>query len=152
MDAIHGLKYSRRFDLVPVFTDYLAGEAKAMGPYDVIMPVPLHWWRLWRRGYNQSALLARAIGKRLGAEVCCHILKKKRNAAPQVGLHRDERLHNIKDAFSIDRRKAARLVEAKVLLIDDVLTTGATANECAKTLIKKAHCKSVDILTIARTM
>lgn len=152
LDAIHGLKYSRRFDLVPVFADYLIDEAKRMGTYDVIMPVPLHWWRLWRRGYNQSALLARAIGKKLSTEVDCHILKKKRNAAPQVGLHRDERLRNVKDAFAVNPKKAKRLIGAKVLLIDDVLTTGATVNECAKTLIKKAHCKNVDVLTIARTI
>lgn len=152
LDAVQGLKYSRRFDLIPVFTDYMVSEAANMGTYDIIMPVPLHWWRLWRRGYNQSALLARVIGKRLNTEVDCHILKKKRNAIPQVGLHRDERLKNVKGVFSINQKKAARLIEARVLLIDDVLTTGATVNECAKTLIKKAHCSSVDILTIARTI
>jgi len=152
LDAIHGLKYTKRFDLVRTFTDYMVTEAANMGTYDIIIPVPLHWWRLIRRGYNQSALLARSIGKKLDIKTNLHILKKKRNIPPQVGLHRDDRLKNIKDAFEINQKRATQLKGANVLLIDDVLTTGATVNECAKTLIKKAHCDSVDILTIARTI
>lgn len=123
-----------------------------MGPYDMIVPVPVHWWRLWRRGYNQSALLARAVGKGLSIRVEFHALKKKRLVHPQVGLSRNERLRNMKGVFSVDQKKARRLEGAKVLIIDDVLTTGATVNECAKALIKGSHCDSVDVLTIARTI
>lgn len=152
LNAIHGFKYSRRFDLLPVFTNYLVGEALKMGVYDIIIPVPLHWLRLWRRGYNQSALLASAIGKRIQVEVDLHTLKKKRNIEPQVGLARASRLRNVKDAFQIRPKYGKRLKGGKILVIDDVLTTGATVNECAKVLIKEADCLAVDILTIARTL
>ncbi len=152
MDAVHGLKYSQRFDLVAVLSGYLAWEAKRMGAYDVIVPVPVHWWRLWRRGYNQSSLLARAVGKRLSIKVDCHALSKKRLVRPQVGLSREERLKNMKGVFEIAPKKARLFEDATVLLIDDVLTTGSTVNECAKTLIKQGGCARVDVLTVARTL
>jgi ComF family protein len=152
LDAIHGLKYSKRFDLISVFAEYLVREAGCMGPYDMIVPVPVHWWRLWRRGYNQSALLARAVGKGLSIQVEFHALKKKRLVHPQVGLSRDERLKNMKGVFGVNRKMTNRLKGANVLIIDDVLTTGATVNECAKALISGTHCNSVDVLTIARTI
>ena len=152
MDAIHGLKYSQRFDLIKTFTGYLEKEIKAMGAYDVIIPVPLHWWRLLRRGYNQSAIMARATGKKLAIKVDCNVLKKTKNIVPQVGLDRNERLKNVRGAFEINSKLSGRIKDSKILLIDDVLTTGATVNECAKTLIKNARCGSVDVLTIARTI
>lgn len=152
LDAIHGLKYLKRFDLISVFAEHLVREARNMGRYDMIVPVPVHWWRLWRRGYNQSALLARAVGKELSVDVELRALKKKRLVHPQVGLSRDERLKNMKGVFTVDPKKARRLEKARILIIDDVLTTGATVNECAKTLVKKARCDSVDVLTVARTI
>jgi len=138
--------------LVPVFTHYLVCEIKRLGEHDVLIPIPLHWRRLWGRGYNPSALLARSLGKKLGLDVDCHVLKKSKNIIPQVGLSRDERLENIKGAFEIHSRRKARLADKKILLIDDVLTTGATVNECAKILMKEAHCQTVDVITIARTI
>jgi ComF family protein len=152
LEAIHGFKYLKRFDLLSVFMHYLVSEIDKMGHYDVLIPVPLHWQRLWGRGYNPSALLARSLGKKLGIEVDCHVLKKNKNIAPQVGLRRDARLKNIKGAFDIHSRRKTRIEGKKVLLIDDVLTTGATINECAKVLVKKGACELVDILTIARTI
>lgn len=152
MDAIHALKYSMRFDLISFFSDLLVREAELMDSYDFVIPVPLHWFKLWRRGYNQSAMLARSIANKLSAKLDCSVLKKIKNISPQVGLSREMRLSNVKGAFDIKKNGMPQLKEKNVLLIDDVLTTGATANECAKILTKKAKVKSVDVLTIARTL
>jgi ComF family protein len=150
--AVHFLKYSWRFDLIFFFVDMLEQDARKMGVYDLIMPVPLHWKRLWRRGYNQSALLARSLGKKLGIKTDCHSLKRIRNIPAQVGLDREERLKNVKGAFAIHPKRIEQLTGSKILLIDDVLTTGATVNECAKVLKKEARCADVNVITIARTL
>jgi len=152
VDAIHGFKYSRRFDLTPVFARFLADEGRRIGEYDFILPIPLHWLRLWMRGYNPSAILARSLGRQLEIAVDCHALKKRKNILPQVGLERDLRLQNVRGAFRIMPKRIPYLQGKDILLIDDVLTTGATVNECAKMLMKKAGCESVDVLTIARTI
>ena len=151
VEAIHALKYSLRFDLLYFFGDLLMEQLNEMDSYDLVLPVPLHWKRLWRRGYNPSALLARFVSKKAGVKINYFTLKKKRNISPQVGLGREDRLANVKDAWDIDEKYLPHLRGSKILLIDDVLTTGATANECSKVLIKKAKCCLVDVLTIART-
>lgn len=150
--AIHGFKYSLRFDLVSVFTKLLLDKAQHMGTYDIILPVPLHWRRLFRRGYNQSALLARGLAKKLKIKCDLFGLKRVKFASPQVGMDREERLASIKGSFDIRSKRVSDFESKSLLLIDDVLTTGATANECAKVLVKKGRCGKVDILTIARTV
>ena len=152
VEAVHALKYYLRFDLVAFFASLLADEIKQMGSYDVIIPVPLNWKRLWRRGYNQSAMLSRSVAKKMNMKVDCSSLRKNKKTIPQVGLDRETRLKNVKGAFDVNPRRILQLKGASVLLIDDVLTTGATVNECAKVLIKKAAVELVDVITIARTI
>jgi ComF family protein len=153
VEALQALKYERRFDLVEIFDRYLAEEIKKERiKYDLLIPVPLHWRRLFYRGYNQSALLVKALSRRLGIKDDLSILKRVKNIVPQVQLKREERLKNVKGAFLLNKKRAANLVGKTVLLVDDVLTTGATINECAKVLVKNGKCGKVNVLTVARTV
>jgi len=114
---------------------------------DVIIPVPLHPLRLRWRGFNQSLLLARHIGKRAGLHTDAHTLKRIRDTVPQVELTPKQRATNVKGAFGVSRSQS---VDGKrILLVDDVATTCATLIECAKVL-KKAGAREVYALTVAR--
>jgi ComF family protein len=113
------------------------------------MPVPLHPGRLHRRGFNQSAVIARPLAKRLGVDYEARGLVRARNTATQVEQKLAERLAAMKDAFRVRDTRAVK--DRRVLLVDDVLTTGATINECARAL-KKAGAQRVDIVTIARVL
>lgn len=116
---------------------------------EIIVPVPLHGVRKWRRGYNQSALLAQELGK-LAQIPDAEILRRTRHTTPQVELEADERAQNVKDAFTINERAWREYSLCKsVLLIDDVSTTGATLEECARVL-KKHGAEKVCALTLAR--
>ncbi len=109
-------------------------------------PLPLDWRRRWARGFNQSELLAREVARRWGAPLARPV-RRTRATAPQAGLTRAERRVNVGGAFAVRRPEAVRGL--RVLLIDDVLTTGATASACAGAL-KRAGARSVTILTLAR--
>lgn len=129
----------------------LAGEAFArMGGDrpDIVVPVPLHRRRLIWRGFNQSTELARAISRQLGAKVRNKALVRTRHTPPQTRLDRAGRLANIKDAFAANTDLVR---DKRVLLVDDVFTTGATLRECARTL-KRAGASHVDVLVLARAM
>lgn len=117
---------------------------------DVIVPVPMHAWRRYRRGYNQSELLARELGRRLNIPLC-HALRRARHTAPQVGLSADERAGNVRDAFELRPRHRETARTNTILLIDDVCTTGATLHECARVL-KQAGASHVIALTLARQL
>ncbi len=147
LDAIHALKFRGRTSLAAPLSEVLSLCDVDLSEYDLIVPVPLHLKRLRERGYNQALLLARALGRRHSIEVAPRVLKKVRETPPQVGLKRDERIRNVKDAFEVT--DPFRLSGKGVLLIDDVYTTGATVRECAKTL-KRAGAGFVDVLTVAR--
>ena len=114
---------------------------------DVIVPVPLHYTRLVKRRYNQAALLARELGRYTGLPVDCFSLVRHRKTRPQVEFSGFERVRNVKNAFSVPHPE--KLAGKRVVLIDDVLTTGSTLKECAAAL-KKAGVRSVDALTVAR--
>lgn len=114
---------------------------------DILVPVPLHRWRLLGRRYNQSALLAKALAKRTGKPALLNALTKTKSTPPQGRLKRAEREANVKGAFLA--RNSDAIKDKAVLLIDDVFTTGATLNACTQALFK-AGAKSVDVLTIAR--
>jgi competence protein ComFC len=105
---------------------------------DVIAPVPLFWWKRLRRGYNQANLLADVVGDECGIEVK-HMLRRVKNTKTQTQLDEESRKKNVSDAFEIN---GAMVKDKTVLLIDDVLTTGATLNECARVL-KEAGAKKV---------
>ncbi len=114
-----------------------------------IVPVPLHRWRLFRRRYNQSALLAQHIGRLTDRPVVVDGLRRLRHTPPQGHMGRDERGLNVQDAFAVEPGRGVALRGKSVVLIDDVLTTGATVNECARVLLE-AGARQVNILTLAR--
>ena len=144
-DVIHGFKYNRRTYLAGPLSQMLS---KKVGyEYDLIVPVPLHVSRLKERGYNQSALLAKRLAKECGVKCVFNLLLRVAVNRPQVEFDAKERFANVKGVFAVGG--GADFRGKDILLIDDVMTTGATANECARVL-KKAGANKVDVLTLAR--
>jgi ComF family protein len=148
-EAIHVYKYRPVRSLGKPLSDWMAGQVNMAVPLDVVMPVPLHRERLRRRGFNQALLLAHGISERFGVPLCYDNLARIRPTRPQVELTGRERAENVRDAFRLLR--PCEVGDRKVLLIDDVFTTGATMNECARVL-KDAGAASVTVLTLARTI
>jgi len=126
----------------------MAGQVRMTVPLDMAMPVPLHKKRLRLRGFNQALLLAHGVSLRFRIPLNYDNLVRTRYTRPQVELSGRERAENVRGAFDLIR--SAEVCEKKILLIDDVFTTGATMNECAKVL-KDAGAGSVTVLTLART-
>jgi ComF family protein len=126
----------------------MAGRVRMTVPLDVAIPVPLHKKRLRQRGFNQSLLLAHGVSERFMIPLNYDNLIRSRYTRPQVELSGIERAENVRGAFNLLR--PAEICEKKILLIDDVFTTGATMNECAKVL-KDAGASTVTVLTLART-
>lgn len=125
----------------------LAGEREQAAP-ELIVPVPLHRKRLRQRGYNQSLELARGLAKELGARLAPHAVLRERATRPQMSLSREERLTNLAEAFVADKDQVRG---KRVLLADDIMTTGATLGEVARCL-SKAGAARVDVLVLARTL
>lgn len=151
-DLIHAFKYSDQPDLCKCFSrqvQNLAGEF--FQDVDYLIPVPLHPKRLRHRKYNQSGLLAEAIGKRLGIPVLHQALLRVINTIPQVQLSGKERLHNLHGAFRVDSAALPLLIGKHLMLIDDVMTTGSTVSHCAKVLKQQAQAAEVKVFTLART-
>jgi len=117
----------------------------------VIVPVPMPRWRLWLRRYNQAAILAREVARESGGVLIVDALAKVRRTERQERLGRADRLKNLVGAFMLRPAYAAQVRGAHIVLVDDVMTTGATANACAVTL-KKAGAARVSVLTLARTL
>lgn len=128
---------------------FVAGKDIFAAGIDVIMPVPLHYTRLIKRRYNQSALLANELSKLSGIRADNMSLIRHKKTRPQVELSGMERQRNVRDVFSV--KSPEKVKGRRVLLIDDVLTTGATLRECARAL-RKAGAKSVDTLTAGRVL
>jgi len=150
MRAIHEFKYEGRSRMAGLLGPLLASFAEGWvrdGNSVVLMPVPLHPKRLRKRGFNQSLLLARHVADRLGGRVDYLSLRRTRDTTPQTGLKRDERRRNVRRAFEVVDRKAVR--RKRVVLVDDVATTGSTLNECARVL-RRAGCTEVYGLVLAR--
>ena len=144
-------KMADRSYLAPKLAEWLHRAAMPLlADTDLVVPVPLHRWRLFRRRFNQSAILARLLARQAGKAVAPDLLVRGRQTAPQTKLSRGERRRNLQGAFAVRRGRAADVAGRRVLLVDDVLTTGATASECASAL-KKAGVKSVYVATLART-
>ena len=114
--------------------------------FDAVVPMPLHWRRRWQRGFNQSELLAREVARRWHVPVA-DVVRRKKATAPQAGLTSSQRRKNVQGAFEV--KKGRRLKGMRLLLIDDVLTTGATASACARAL-KRAGASQVTLLALAR--
>ena len=113
------------------------------------MPVPLHWRRRWARRFNQSAMLAAAVSKASGVPVAAACAQARKATAQQVGLSRTERAANIQGAFRVPPEGKAAVVGRRLVLVDDVLTSGATVEGCAKALLR-AGAANVDVLVFAR--
>jgi len=148
-EALHAFKFSGKTALAGPLTDLLlevCGPAIAPAP-DLVVPVPLHRRREQERGYNQSALLARRVARRLGAAHAPRALWRVRPTSPQAELTGAERRTNVRGAFAV--RSPGALAGRHVLLIDDVLTTGTTVAECARVLAA-AGAGAVGVLTVAR--
>lgn len=144
---IHLLKYDGVRPLAHVMAARLETGFRALGGADMIVPAPLHWRRSFERGFNQSALIARSLGRMLGIRCERRLLARVRSTPPQAGLSQPERLRNLRSAFRVTRSESVR--EKTVLLVDDVMTTGATLNACAKVL-QQAGAKEVRALVVAR--
>ncbi len=142
------LKHADRTDTIVHLARWLQrAGADLVKSCDVIVPVPLHRWRLVTRSYNQAALLANALGKYTGKPVVPDALARIKATPSQGNLNRTARHRNVARAFAVKRTKA--ITDKRVLLIDDVLTTGATADACAHTLLA-AGATTVDVLVLAR--
>jgi ComF family protein len=146
-DAIHDLKYQGRVELASPLGSLMAAYwVQHPMPVDVVVPVPLHPARLRARGYNQAALLAHEMAGRVGLNVDERPLIRQRATSPQVELNAQQRRENVRDAF---RWSGSGLAGKRVMLVDDVCTTGATLDACAVALCEGgAH--SVRALTLAR--
>lgn len=144
-------KYGDQQHAAVTFATWMKNAAPdILNSADAIMPVPLHWRRLWQRRFNQSALLALALG-RLTQRPVIHGLQRKRFTSTQKGLSRKERLKNVRMAFQI-RPHVLQTIQGKhIVLVDDVMTSGATVNECAKVL-KRHGAQKVSVLSVARVM
>jgi ComF family protein len=156
-EALHRFKYQGQTALAQPLARHLADwwqQSKEVStrlmPFEsedieAIVPVPLHSWRRWRRGYNQSELLGREIGHIFDLPVVS-ALQRRRYTVSQVELSEEERSRNVQDAFAVDEKIK---LPPTVLLLDDVCTTGATLNECARVL-KQNSAKNIYALTLAR--
>ncbi|WP_237153230.1 ComF family protein [Oryzibacter oryziterrae] len=151
-DLVQAFKYSDRLDLAPMFAAWMlrvAGEL--LDETDLILPVPLHWTRLARRRFNQAGVLAGLVGRRAGRSVRHDILLRVKRTRQQVGLGRTDRSDNLRGAFLVPQRKRGAIAGKAVLLIDDVLTTGATLDAAVGVLLR-AGARTVNVLTLARVI
>jgi ComF family protein len=142
---VHVFKYGGVRPLAKPFGDFLMRALPRERQFDAIVAMPLHWRRRWDRGLNQAALLADEVSRRWNVPVR-NAVKRARSTSPQSGLTNAKRRANVRGVFKATRR----LDGLRILLVDDVLTTGATAAACARVL-KRAGARHVAVLTLART-
>lgn len=151
-DLILGFKHGDQTHAVKAFTPWLIRAGKPfLDQADIIAPVPLHFWRQWSRKYNQAALIAQELCKYSKHDCRVDLLKRIRATPSQGYLKAKERYRNVKRAFAVNEKYKAAIKDKKIVLVDDVYTTGATIKECAKEL-KKAGAHSVFVLTLARVV
>ena len=149
---VHGLKYRDRLELAAWMAGWMVrAGGEIIAEADVIVPVPLHNRRLWWRRYNQSALLARTVAAKSGKPLVTRVLKRIRATAQQVGLTADQRDRNVRGAFKVPAAEKAAVAGRRVLLVDDVYTTGATVKASTRALLR-AGAVGVDVLVFARVV
>jgi ComF family protein len=144
---VHLLKYDQKPSIGTELARRMCGllDRESFAGVDVLVPVPIHHTRRRERGYNQAEVLGRVVAGWLGKPMATALLKRRRSTGTQTALNREQRSKNISGAFSANRKAAGM----SILLLDDVLTTGATVNECAGVL-KQADAREVRVITLAR--
>jgi len=151
-DLIIGLKHADRTESVPALAGWMSRAGSALlDSAELIVPVPLHWTRLAVRRFNQAALLAQAIGRMAERPVLAQALTRRRATRSQGHLGRLARFRNVKGAIAVAERQATTVTNRRILLVDDVITTGATVESAAKALIS-AGARSVDVLALAKVV
>jgi len=147
---VHALKYGDRLDLAPMMGRWIGHAGREiLAEADALVPVPLHWRRLWARRFNQSAMLAAAISAESGVPIAAGALKRVKPTAQQVGLSRSERAANVQGAFRVPAEGRGAVAGRRLVLVDDVLTSGATVDGCARALLR-GGAANVDVLIFAR--
>jgi ComF family protein len=147
---VHSLKYGDRLDLAPMMGRWVATAGRELlAEADALVPVPLHWRRLWARRFNQSAMLATTISAASGVPITAGALMRVKATVQQVGLSRAERGDNIQGAFKVPDAGKPAVAGRRLVLVDDVLTSGATVEGCARALLR-AGAANVDVLVFAR--
>lgn len=145
------LKYGGKIGLARLIGSMLRRHVGQIPDRALIVPVPLHWTRLWRRRYNQSALIAEEVARLSGHEHCPDALLRTRRTQPLGGLSARERSAMVKGAFTINERQKARVAGRPIILVDDVYTSGATTDACIQPLLK-AGASGVQIFCWARVL
>jgi ComF family protein len=149
---VHALKYQDRTDLAPAMGRWMARAGRELlEDADLVIPVPLHWRRAWHRRYNQSGALARVIERQSGVRLEGDLLRRVRATEQQVGLSRPQRASNVQGAFEVSADRRSEIHGRRVVLVDDVLTSGATVDACARALLR-AKAAQVDVLVFARVV
>jgi ComF family protein len=151
-DLVHRLKYGDRLDLATAMGRWMARAGRELlEDADALVPVPLHWRRLWGRRFNQAAALAKVVAATGGRPVLTGALRRMRATPQQVGLSRSERAVNVQGAFAVTPDDKAAIYGKRLVLVDDVLTSGATVDTCARTLLR-VGARNVDVLVFARVV
>ncbi len=148
------LKYGGRPGVAETIARFMQRHLDAAdeeGRTTILAPVPLHRWRIWRRGYNQSALIADALARRTGLATRLDLLERVKATPPLRGMGPRERKQAVRGAFRVSRKRKAEVRGKAVILVDDVYTSGATANACAR-ILKRAGAARVNILCWARVV
>jgi ComF family protein len=149
---VHSLKYGDRLDLSPMMGQWMARAGRELlADAYALVPVPLHWRRLWARRFNQSAALAGVISALTDVPVVHGGLKRVRATPQQVGKSKAERADNVQGAFRVAPEHGSDISGRRLVLVDDVLTSGATADACARALLR-AGASHVDVLIFARVV
>ena len=151
-EALHLVKYQGRRRLAAHVAKELSAFARRYlrdAPLTVVLPVPLHWRRLWRRGFNQAEWFAQPVAEELGLPLRTAWLARRRPTPSQTTFNRIQRLANLEGAFGLTAAGTAVAGE-RVLLVDDVITTGATVEACARVL-REAGAAGITVLAVART-
>jgi ComF family protein len=144
------LKHGDRMDLARPAAGWLFQAARpVIRPGMLVVPVPLHWFRLFRRKYNQAALLSKALAGTAGLDHCPDVLVRRRTTGTQEGRTRDGRFANMADAFRVPNSRASLVEDREILLVDDVMTSGATFAAATESLFA-AGARSVDVVSLAR--
>jgi predicted amidophosphoribosyltransferase len=145
-----GLKHADRLDLAPALAEWMVPRAIPLLSDDtLIAPVPVHWRRLFKRRYNQAAVLANALAGMVDRSVCPDLLARVRQTESQDGKGVDARYANVADAFAVTKRHRGKLAGRDVLLVDDVMTSGATLEACTQACLD-AGAEQVCVIALAR--